>query len=437
MGWLLNCVYLGLLVALSPWLLWRRLRTGRYRRGWGAKLLGRVPAPPPGDGPVIWLHAVSVGEVNLLGVLIERLERRQPGCRCVISTTTETGYDVATRKYSPRTVFFCPLDFTWAVRAASRRVRPDLLVLAEVELWPNLVRAARASGARVAIVNGRLSDHSYRGYSRIAWVVRRLLRRVDLVAAQSEAYAERFRTLGAPSERVVCTGSVKFDGARTDRENSATRRLAELAGIARDDVVLLAGSTQAPEEELTLDAYLACRERHPRLRLLLVPRHPERFDEVARLLESRGVPFARRSQLAAARPAATTPRVLLVDAVGELGAWWGLASIGYVGGSMGPRGGQNMIEPAAYGCAVSFGPRTQNFRDVVQLMLAEDAARVVQDGAELTQFVRECLDDPEQAAELGERARQLVLRQQGAADATVELLSALLPRAGVESRRAA
>ena len=437
MPYLLNLAYLVLIVAALPWLLYQAVRKGKYREGFAAKFLGRVPRRTS-QKTCLWLHAVSVGEVNLLAALLREIAAQKPDWECVVSTTTMTGMALAKKKYPHLTVFYCPLDFSWAVRTAMRRIRPDVLVLAELELWPNLVRAAREAGARVAVINGRLSEHSFRGYHRLRPLVARVLRQIDLVAVQDETYAERFRRLGARPDSVHVTGSMKYDGAETDRQNPTTERLRRLAGISDEDVVFLAGSTQEPEEAAALAAYQEFRTGWPRLRLVLVPRHPDRFEAVARLLDQSGVPWRRRTALAqqGADPAA---RVLLVDVVGELGAWWGTARIAFVGGSFGTRGGQNMIEPAAYGAAVSFGPKTHNFRDIVSAMLAHEAAVVVQDGAELTAFVRRCLEAPQYAAALGDCARNLVMAQLGATRRTFDLLAALAetPPARDAARRAA
>ena len=428
MAYFLNLVYLLVLIAGSPWFLYAAIRKGKYREGFAAKFFGRVPVRQGGE-PCIWLHAVSVGEVNLLAPLLARLEQQHPGWSCVISTTTKTGFDLAKKKYAPRMVFYCPLDFSWAVRSAIKRIRPDLLVLAELELWPNLVRTATKYGARVAVVNGRLSDRSLRGYRRIRPLVARLLRSLDAVAVQNAEYADRFRNLGARPDSVYLTGSIKFDGAETERRNPKTQQLAKLAGIQDGDMVFLAGSTQESEEELALQVYRQLAADYPMLRLIITPRHPERFEEVAALLGRSGVRWQRRSRLDE-EGADPHVRVLLVDAVGELGAWWGTAQIGFVGGSMGTRGGQNMIEPAAYGVAVSFGPWTDNFRDVVAQLRERRAAVVVTDRDELAAFVRRCLTEPRFAEELGQRARQLVLEQAGAADKTCELLTTLMTRTG-------
>ena len=434
--WLLNAIYLTLIFVASPWILWSAIRHGKYREGFSQKLLGRVPIRT-GQRPCIWLHAVSVGEVNLLETILTEIASRSVDCELVISTTTKTGYELARRKYAPHTVFYCPLDFSWAVKAALRRVRPDLLVLAELELWPNLIRAAKQNGTRVAIINGRLSDNSFRGYRRLQPLVRHVLRLVDLIAAQNEETAERFCQLGACASALVSCGSLKFDGAETERENVRTRDLHQLAGIASDDFVLLAGSTQAPEETYAIGIYAKLMKEYPELRLVLVPRHPERFDEVAQLLQESGLPFVRRSELTYSSFPLPPSAIVLVDTIGELGACWGLATIGFVGGSFGSRGGQNMLEPAAYGVATCFGPNTWNFRDIVAQLLTVDGAVVVNNCEELEGFVSRALAKPDWAQDIGLRARQLVLSQQGATARTVDLLLPLLEASQARSRHAA
>ncbi len=424
MPYLLNLLYVLVIAAASPWLLWAAVRKGKYRAGYREKLFGLVPKRE-GAEPCIWLHAVSVGEVNLLGVILRELRERRPGWKVVVSSTTHTGLELARKKYPDVTTFYCPLDFSWAVRAAVRRVRPSLLVLAELELWPNLITAAREAHVPVAVVNGRLSERSFRGYRRLRPFMRRLLNRLSLVAVQNDEYRERFEALGAEPDRLVTTGSLKFDGAVGDRSNAATQRLAQLAGFQTEDVVFLAGSTQEGEEAAALDAYRGLVGEFPRLRLVLVPRHADRFDEVARTLERSGLPFVRRSSLNQIE-CPSSPRVLLVDAVGELGAWWGTAQIAFVGGSFGDRGGQNMLEPAAYGAAVSFGPNTWNFREIAGALVAAGGAVVLPGPNALGPFVRRCLVDPSFTAELGRRARSLVAANLGATARTVELLLPLV-----------
>ena len=425
MGWLLNFIYFAILVIASPWFVCQAIRTGKYRHGFRAKFFGDIPTRS-GDGACVWLHAVSVGEVNLLDGVISELRRRRPDLEFAITTTTQSGYALAKQKYRDHLVHYCPLDFTWAVNRAYTCLRPELLVLVELELWPNLIASAHRRGIPVAVMNGRLSEASYRGYRRIRRFTGRVLQQLTTVAVQNETFGNRFIELGAPSQNVAVTGSIKFDNANTDRNNPHTASLRNLVGLTADHAVLIAGSTQDPEEALSLETFQELYRRYPQLRLMVVPRHPERFDEVDQVLSNSGCRYVRRSQIK--EPiSAKDWQVMLVDTVGELGAWWGTATIAFVGGSMGDRGGQNMIEPAAYGAAVCFGPNTRNFRDVVSMLLSRNAAVVVPDGNGLTQFVDQCLANSQFAKSMGTRARSLVVEQCGAIEKTVDILVSQLP----------
>jgi len=429
---LLDAAYLLAALLLLPWVAWRRLRGGRPVAAPWIRFTGRIAAPPPTAGAArIWLHGVSVGEVQLLAVLAAELRRQADasGRRidCVVSSSTTTGLEVAAKRFGADRAFPCPLDFTWAVDRVLDRVRPDLLVLGELELWPNLLARARRRGVPVVVANARMSEKSGRGYARIRPLTRRMLARVSLVLARSPDDAGRFAALGAGD--VAVTGSMKFDGVRGDREAAEVVRLRTLAGFRDDDVVFLAGSTQAPEEALALDAFRAAAATHPRLRLVIVPRHVERTAEIAALLDASGLVWQLRSRLGGSAAADPRARVLLVDTTGELAAWWGTAAVAFVGGSLdGKRGGQNMLEPAAYGAAVAFGPHTRNFRDEVRRLLAADAAVVVDDGPALTAFVRRCLDDAGFAEALGRRAADLVASGRGSTAATARAILARLPR---------
>ncbi len=428
-GWGLNLIYVGLLVLFSPVILFRAIWQGKYRQGWGEKLFGRVEARTS-TGLAIWLHAVSVGEVLILRTLLPALREKLPGCEIWISTTTHTGHAVAREKYPDCRVIYFPLDFTWAVQRAIDRVRPSMIVLVELELWPNFIRAAVAKSIPLVLINGRMSEHSFRGYRRIHWLMCRLWQGFSRIAVQTEEYRRRLEELGAPADRLVVTGSTKYDGLETDRGNARTVEIGAGFGIKPGETVFVAGSTQAPEESYALDTYLALRDRYPALRLMLVPRHQERFEEVASLVEARRLPLLRRSQIKAAQPELRPPTqhpILLLDTLGELGAAWGLADIAFVGGSLTPRGGQNMIEPAAYAAAVLFGPNTGNFRQVVELLLGEQAARVVPTPASLTPIVQEFLNHPALAQQLGQTAQRLVLKQQGATARTVALIIESFP----------
>ncbi|WP_435016861.1 3-deoxy-D-manno-octulosonic acid transferase [Tundrisphaera sp. TA3] len=426
----LNLIYATLLAAFSPILLLRSYKTGRYRDGWGEKFFGRAPRRI-GDRPCIWFHAVSVGEVLLLKPILAEMARRRPGWDVVVSTTTRTGLAVARSSYPEILTFYAPLDFSWSARAAVARIRPTVLALVELELWPNLVWAAKRAGARVAIVNGRLSHRSHRGYRRLRGPLGPTLRRLDSVAAQTDEYADRFVDLGVPAGRVRVTGSVKFDGLECDRSNPRTVKLRKALGIAPADLVFVAGSTMEGEEAAALAAYREARKAHPRLRLVLVPRHAERFDRVAEWLESEGEAVIRRSRPQDTPPASHgRPAVILLDTLGELSFAWGLADVAFVGGSLHPgRNGQNMMEPAAFGASVLFGKYTSNFRSVVEQLLWRDGARVVADAEALGRALQADLDEPEAAAERGMAARSFVLAQEGASGRTFAELDRLVEMA--------
>lgn len=423
---LLNLAYLFAILLASPVLASRAIRQGKYRRGWAAKLRGRVQVPEPTQ-PRVWFHAVSVGEVNLLGGLVARLQRRRPDLEIVVSTTTVTGYELALKRFPPERVFYCPLDFSWAVRRTLRSVRPDALVLAELEVWPNLIQQAERHGIPVAVINGRLSERSHRGYRRLRPLVAPTFARLRLVAAQNQSYADRFASLGTDPAVIQVTGSTKFDDAPTTRDTEAIREFRRLITASPEQPIFVAGSTQAGEEAVALDAYAALLERFPRLRMIIVPRHAERFDEVAAEIERKNFRCRRRSELNSPASDWDPRTVVLVDSIGELRSWWGLATVAFVGGSLGSRGGQNMLEPAGYGAAVCFGPNTRNFRDIVQELLEARAAEVVTDTAALIEFTSRMLGDPEQSARMGEAARRVIQRHQGATDRTIEHLEKILP----------
>ena len=439
--WILNIAYLLLLAAVSPIIVYRQIVHGKYRAGWPEKLFGRLPRRVDPSRECVWLHAVSVGEVLQLRTLIDELKEKCPEIEIVVTTTTSTGFAVAKEKFPEHLVCYFPLDFSWAVKRALDRIRPSAVVLVELELWPNFILAASRKDIPLVLANGRISENSFRGYRRIKPLMRNLLRRFCHLGTQNGIYAERLLALGAAPKSVTVTGSIKFDRIETNPENPRTKELREAFGLQAGDPVFIAGSTQAPEEQFALDAWQTARKAHPDLRLILVPRHKERFEDVASLITKRGLPLIRRSASSNEMPSGddTTqlPPVLLLDTLGELGACWGLADIAFVGGSLTSRGGQNMIEPAAYGAAVLFGPNTWNFRDVVDLLLTGQAACVVADADALTKRIGVLLDDPAVAREQGQIAQRLVLAQQGATERTVDLILETLPVAPHMPRRKA
>jgi len=394
---------------------------------------------------------VSVGEVHLLRQVVRAFRERHPDWQVVVSSTTDTGLAEARKHFADLTVVVYPFDFTWACRRAIRAVSPRLIVLAESELWPNFLKAANGARVPVVVINGRMSPRTFRRYAKAPKLSRRLLfDRVTAFGMQSETYAGHLRALGIPADRVHVTGNVKYDGVLVDRDNPKTRDLSEVFGIAPSDLVWVAGSTHDPEEKIVLAVYGRLRDRYPSLRLILVPRAPERFDEVARLVEAAGHPCVRRSTLVAGGPhppadAGGSPRpgeppasaggwasrlneaVILIDTLGELAAVWGLAAIGFTGGSLNDkRGGQSMIEPAGLGVPVLFGPHTWNFKDAVAGLTAAGGATQVRDEAELEREVARLLADAELRERVGAAAREFVRAQQGATARTLDLLDQVL-----------
>jgi 3-deoxy-D-manno-octulosonic-acid transferase len=447
-SWLLNGVYALLLLAVSPILIYRRLAFGKYRGGWREKLTGRVSRRFP-ERRCLWFHAVSVGEVLQLQKVLDEAAALYPDAELFVTTTTDTGYDVARNKYPQHTVSYFPLDFSWAVNRALDAIRPDLVVLVELELWPNFIRATKRHGIPLALINGRIGENSFRGYSRVKPLLQRVLACFDVLAVQNATFAQRLCALGAPVDRVKVTGNIKFDRVDSRRDNPRTNELRAAFGLANDERIFIAGSTQETEEAMALDVWAALRGEFPDLRLILVPRHKERFEDVAQLVRARGLPLLRRSETirgATSTDAANARRtdeepspVLLLDTLGELAGCWGLADIAFVGGSMTNRGGQNMLEPAAYGAAVLFGPNTWNFKDIAESLLSLQAARVVHGVEDLRAAIRSLLLHPVEARRMGDAAREFVGSQQGATSRTIKLLVDLVPAAtsGNAEQRAA
>jgi len=411
-----------MLLSLPYWL-YQILRHGKYRTGF-VERMGGVHArlgTSSKTQPVIWVHAVSLGEVLAVSGLVEQMRRSFPQHRVLLSTTTDTGQELARKRCGEENVFYFPLDFAFAIRSYLRALRPELVVLAETEFWPNFLRLAHASGARIAVVNARISDRSLPRYRRFQWALRRMLQHVDLLLAQTADNSARLHSIGADAARIQVTGNLKFDVSLPPPPpivNSLRRSLAaEGAGP-----VLVCGSTVDDEEPPLLKAFENLRVAHPHAVMILAPRHPERFDEVAILIQQLGIPFVRRSQWQA-QPLAGG--VFLVDTIGELAALYALADVAFVGGSLVPRGGHNIIEPAQHGVAIVTGNHTENFRDIVALFQSRDAVRIV-GLAELPLTLMQLLANDAERRELGRRAEATIRSQMGATDRTLQALQTLM-----------
>ena len=411
---------LGMLLSLPFWL-YQILRHGKYWRGF-AERTGKVPARLKDAGQqVIWIHAVSVGEVLAVSGLVGQMRRQFPQVRVLISTTTDSGQDLARNRFGEENVFYFPMDFAFAIRPYMRALRPAMVVLAETEFWPNFLRIARGSGARVAVVNARISDRSWPRYQRFRWALRRVLANVDLFLAQTEQDAARLKSIGADAGRVHVSGNLKFD-VSLPAPPAIVETLRHSLAVEGAGPVLVCGSTVEDEEPSLLRAFENLLVSHPRAVMILAPRHPERFEAVASLLQEMGITAHRRSRWQG-EPLAGG--VLLVDTIGELAALYALADVAFVGGSLVPRGGHNIIEPAQHGVAIVTGNHTENFRDIVGLFQSHDAVRIV-GLAELPPVLMHLLDDDVERMALGRRAKETILSQMGATSRTLEALQGLV-----------
>jgi 3-deoxy-D-manno-octulosonic-acid transferase len=414
---------MGMLVSLPYWL-FQMVRHGKYRKGL-AERLGRVPARLQLQGahkPVIWVHAVSVGEVLAVAGLVEEL-RRGSQHRIFVSTTTDTGQELARSRFGEANVFYFPMDFAFAIRPYLRALRPQMVVIAETEFWPNFLRLAHASGARVAVVNARISDRSWPRYRRFRRLMRKLLANVDLFLAQTAEDATRLQDIGASPERVRVSGNLKFDIPAPVPPAIVESVRASLAGGGAAPV-LVCGSTVDGEESLLLKAFENILVQHPRTVMVLAPRHPERFPTVVTLLEQMSVRFCRRSVW---NGESLAGGVFLLDTIGELAALYALADIAFVGGSLVPRGGHNIIEPAQHGVAIVVGNHTENFRDIVSLFQRRDSVRIV-GPAELPLVFLDLLANDAERRALGQRAAETMRSQIGATARTAGELQELLAR---------
>jgi len=430
-------LFLALIVS-TPWWLLQMLRHGKYRTGWGERL-GRVPQRLLHDagGPTIWIHAVSVGEVLAISRVVEELKAQLPGWRIVVSTTTDTGQKLARQRFGESNVFYLPLDLPFAVRPLFQALGPKLLVLAESEFWPNLLHWARLSGAAVAVVNARVSDRSLPGYLRFRKLLQPVMRDVDLFLAQSDEDARRLVQIGALAERVHISGNLKFE-VKLPAKSDIVGQFRNTIQRERIGPIIVAGSTLEGEDALLVEMFRSVVTEYPGALLVLAPRHPERFDAVADLLASSGIRYQRRSQWDGSEPMAGG--VFLLDTIGELASLYEFADATFIGGSLVPRGGHNVLEAAQFGKAILVGPHTENFRDIIEILCRADALRVVTPQS-LTPTVLQLLENHDERAALGQRALEVMRSQQGATERTVNALLGLLqeraPAAVVSSEKRA
>lgn len=416
----LYTLLLYLLTPLIPLRLWWRSRSApAYAKRWRERC-GQVPEPPRGR-KVIWIHAVSVGETLAAVPLIRALQKQYPDAQMAVTTMTPTGSERVRAAFGNSVYHaYAPYDLPIAVAGFLHRVRPALLVIMETELWPNLIHACRRRGVPVVLANARLSEKSAAGYARIAWLARPMLRQLSAVAAQGAADGERLVALGLPAARLEVTGNIKFDLELDDAIKDKARALADQwRGLEKRPVWLVA-STHRGEDELILAAFTEIRLHVPELLLVLVPRHPERFAAVAGLCRGAGYALARRSE--GVVPAADCA-VLLGDTMGELLAFYGACDLAFVGGSLVPVGGHNLIEPAAWGVPVLSGPHLDNFAEVAQLLMDTGGLRICANPRALAQVVVELLENPAARSRMAAAAQGVAAANRGALKRVLSIIA--------------
>ena len=417
------------LVACAPYFVYQALRHSKYL-GSLRQRLGYLPVSLNLDAePSIWVHAVSVGEVLAARPLVGELRKQYPALRLYLSTTTRTGQQLA-RQSVPDVdgTFYLPFDWTFTVRRTLQRVRPRLFVMMESEIWPNLLRECKVRGVKAVVVNGRISRRSFPRYRLVKRWFSRVLADVDRFCVQGDETARRLIALGADPGRVVVTGSLKFDALQTvPVPGRGPQRVLRFFRVRTGRPVLMAGSTLKGEEETVVRAFNRLRATPGGQGALLViaARHPERFAEVERLCRQEGLSTARRTEL----PIDDEPRVdaVILDTIGELAHLYQIATAVFVGGSIVPAGGHNILEPAAHGKAIVFGPHMENFNEITETFLANDAAVRVQSEGELEEALLSLMGDPVRRARLGAAARALVVANRGAKDKTLSAIADVLP----------
>ena len=421
---LYNILLFLLLILGSPWWLWRYIRSERFRAGLAQRFIGPSSAFTAGlpTRPRIWFHAVSVGEVLAISGLVRAVEENLAGYTIVVSTTTRTGQILAMERFGAGRCFYFPLDFPWSVASALRRLQPCLLILAESELWPNLLTGCGRRGVPVIVVNGRVSNRSLPRYLKLKLLWKHFLPLLSLVLAQTPEDALRFETIGVPPEKVRVGGNLKFDVRATP---SSTLVSLLQRQIRSDAKVLICGSTVEGEEAILLAAWPEITGRIPEAIMILAPRHPERFARVATLLEASSIPWIQRSRWMDKPSMLQSGSIFLLDSIGELASLYSLAKVAFLGGSLVTAGGHNPLEPARFGVAVTIGEHYENFRGIVAMLMAEQAVVILQPHT-IVPALTAILMDEKTGAQMGHRAQFVYERQSGATHIALEAIRKMI-----------
>lgn len=415
MYFLYNFILPATLALLSPLIFIKLLGDKDWREAfWQRFSIKKIIPHDLADDSPVWFHAASVGEVNASIRLLSEMRKKWPQRKLVVSTFTPTGRKAALEKLDAHAVFFLPIDLSFTIKRAVKEIMPQMLILMETEIWPNLIRECGRNNIPVVIVNGRISDKSLGKYKRLRPLLKEVFCYVSLVLTESEESRKRYISLGANADKVMTTGNLKFDIPIDKKPVVAIEKW--------DGPIFIAGSTRDEEEDKVLSAYLDARQKCPHLKLILAPRHLHRMEEVEKVLMDKGLDYEKFSGL----KDSISAQVLLVDTLGELSFLYPYGDVVFVGGSLVPLGGQNMLEPALCGKPVLFGPHVENFREAARILTEGGGALTVEDSADLGKTLSKLLGNPQERSTMGERAKVSAMEHQGATEKTISELAPLL-----------
>jgi 3-deoxy-D-manno-octulosonic-acid transferase len=418
---IVDFVYLIYIIIASPYYLFK-FATSHYHRQGLPERFGFI-RKRENSSKCIWLHGASVGEINASEILIKRLSELYPSYELVISTTTPSAQKLVKKKYPEIINFFFPIDLGVIIHRVLNRIKPSLIILIEQELWLNLIRLADSGNIPVILLNGRMTKHSTRRYRLIKPIIKRIWNNVSYFCVQNKEYLERFRELGIHPDKLKITGNMKYDLLNTAPLQTPDDSYRKIFGLNDSDLVIIAGSTHPPEEEIIIDAYSGLRNKFPNLRLIIAPRHPFRFDDVDKIIKTKGFEVLRRNN---PPDSINKSAIVLLDTLGELNMVYQIADIVFVGGSLVQRGGQSILEPAAAGKAMVFGPDMSNFQDIADRLIKEGAAISVADKSDLCQTFLSLLEDPVRRNQIGTKAKDIISRYQGATAQNIKFIGKLV-----------
>ena len=427
-----DSIYLTASVLGAPYILFKMLTSERHRSGLYQRF--GIVSERTSKKPGIWIHGASVGEVITAKSIVEKIDREFPEWETFISTTTNTGYSVAKQNFSGKPIFYFPVDLSWITRKVLRRIRPSCIILIELEIWPNFLVSVYEKNIPLIIVNGRISNKSFKAYriiSRISGAFyNSLTNKMNTYCARTELDAQRFRDLGISSEQVFVTGTMKYDNIPTHTNENSKNELADLFRIKDNDLILIGGSTHEGQEEILLRIFERLSKTYPNLRLIIAPRHIERTRDVSRLIEKKGFTPVLKTSVDSSNYSWQNSKkeIILIDTVGDLEKIYALSDYVFVGKSLVPSGGQNMMEPAGLGKPVVFGPHVFNFKEEVDMLLRNDAAKMVETEDELCETIEFFIKNPEAAKEMGLRAQGVVSEKRGATEKNMDIIREILKR---------